>query len=380
MLLLDVPEILRAEIGINLGLKKVIHIGANKGQEAVLYDNAGIEGYHVEAHPGYFLEVEKSCSGTKMQKAVQACCFSVSGQTVEFNVTNNTESSSVLPLGRHALAYPLVEVTEKIQLTTTTVDDLVAGGLLPADPDMLLLDVQGAEGHVLEGATKLLESDALWGLLIESSLDPLYDGGSSFDDVYTRILKPRGYFLKTANFNEHGWTDVLFLKRWWRLPDEEAAPLVAKSRARNQLTFEGRDIGPEGRCSQSSFSQWSTTYAEAAKAVEGQPSGSYSFHTSAEENSWWMIEWDAPQKIDEIILFNRVNGGPSVRERINGALIEYSPDGESWNLLYKIDGALGGVHGEPLNLKIDPILAKRVRVRQPTRSYLHFDRIYFIQK
>jgi FkbM family methyltransferase len=371
------PATLQRELGIILPLGKVIHIGANMGQEVARYERAGVEGYHVEAHPAYFKRVRKLCAATAGQTAVQACCSDASGEAVEFNVTNNTQSSSMLPLGRHALAYPTIVVTEKIRLITTTVDDLIEAHRLPADPDFLLIDVQGAEAKVLSGAQGLLRSGALWGVLVEVSLDPLYEGGSDFDEVYTRFMKPNGYFLKSAEFNRQGWTDALFLKRWWVLPEEEFSPL---HRATRWVPDEqGRNIGPIGHCTQSSTSRWSRSFDEAVNAVKGLPSGCYAFHTELEENAWWMIEWESPQRIDEIVCYNRLDGA-AASERVKGLLVEFSPDGEEWQPLHEVDQVFGGVQGAPLRVNADSVLAKGVRLRQPSRSYLHLDHLRFLQR
>ncbi len=367
---------LRQYTGLNLPLKKLVHIGANTGQEVEPYDQADIEGYHVEAHPEYFAQVAARCSSTRKQKAVLACCDQASGRTVEFNVTSNGQSSSLLPLGRHAVAYPFITVTDKIQLQTTTIDDLINAGSLPADPDWMVIDVQGAESRVIAGAEKLLESGKLWGLQVEVALDSLYEGGPSFERLYTDYLKPKGYYLKHADFNLFGWTNALFLKRWWRLPDEDMAPL---HRHVGLDLGEGKNIALDGHCSQSSVSVWSTHAEEARNAVSGFPHGSYSFHTQIEPNSWWKVEWSQPQRIDEILCFNRIDGDAEVRERIAGAIFEYSLDGASWCALHTVGEVFGGVDGSPLRLR-GPIEARAFRVRQPRSVPLHFDHIRLLQK
>lgn len=225
MSLVNLPNELRAKLGLVMKLKKVIHVGANTGQEVSQYEGAGIEGYHVEAHPDYFAQVARRCDQTSFQTAIEACCDSVAGRIVEFKVASNMQSSSMLPLGRHAVAYPHIVITDTIQLTTTTLDILVGREILPRNADFLLLDVQGAEDRVLAGAKELLSSGSLWGIQVEASLDALYDGGAIFEEVYVTYLKPQGYFLKSADFNRHGWTDALFLKRWWLLPGETVSPL-----------------------------------------------------------------------------------------------------------------------------------------------------------
>jgi FkbM family methyltransferase len=391
-MLTKIPESLRWSIGVHLALQKVIHVGANFGQEVDAYEEAGIAGYHVEAHPEYLATVAKLCAGTLHQTAVEGCCDAVSGRTVEFNVTSNTQSSSMLPLGRHATAYPSITVTKTIKLVTTTVDDLVQAGRLPADADFLLIDVQGAEANVLAGARKLLESGSLWGLQVEVALDALYDGGVSFESLYTQFLKPAGYFLKDANFNNAGWTDALFLKRWWRLPNEEVAPLWAVAHAQRDL-FGGPilrafreaeaqgavSIGPQGRCSQSTLSQWSTAEGARAAVMENL-TGGFAIHTDKGPDSWWMVEWDEPRRIDEILCFNRIDCGQAMRDRIIGAVIEFTPDGTSWKPPNTVTATFGGLDGHPLRVETGAVMARAIRLRQPRADYLHFDHIRIVSR
>lgn len=70
-------------------------------------------------------------------------------------------SSSLLDLGRHAVAYPGVKYANKTRLRTTTIDQLIADWIIPADIDVLLINAQGAELLILNGATSLLSGARL---------------------------------------------------------------------------------------------------------------------------------------------------------------------------------------------------------------------------
>lgn len=225
---------LRDNWKLGLPFRKIVHVGANTGQEVVYYDNLNIEGFHLEAHPEYFADLQKNCMEAKRQTAVLACCDAEEGQVIEFNVTSNKQSSSFFPLGRHAVAHPSVKIVEKIRLSTTTLDTLVSSGQLPSDPNVVVLDVQGGEGRVLRGAETFLQAPSLWGVYSEVSLDSLYEGGVSFDALYTEILKPAGFFFFHASINRQGWGNAWFLRRWWRLEGESEAPLEYLSRTGGQ--------------------------------------------------------------------------------------------------------------------------------------------------
>lgn len=360
----------------HLPLNKIIHIGANFGYEAYDYDFLGASGYFVEAIPSIYTELRKKCAEYSSQHAVLACCDEVSGREVSFHVTkNNGESSSLLRLGRHATAYPKIMVSETIKLTTTTVDKLVSDKILPHDANFVVIDVQGAELRVLRGARQLLQSDLIWGLQVELSLDRLYEGGACFEEVYCDILKPIGFFLKSVDFNPEGWADALFLRRWWELPGEDSSPLAQMSVRLNDQPKRPTK-GSLGRCSISSLFQ-EAGHGEASSAVIGIPSGRYAFHTKSEANAWWKIEWDSLQSLNRITIYNRLDAGQAVADRIIGAVIEVSKDGVTWKHLYTVDAPFGGIDRNPLRIKCPGMSARFVRVRQPRVDYLHFDHIRF---
>jgi FkbM family methyltransferase len=195
--------------------KKILHVGANAGQEASMYDQMGIEAWHVEAIPDIYNELLKACSQLNSQNAICACVSHEEGLEVEFNIASNSGlSSSVLELGRHQYAHPEVTYTGKIALSTRTIDGLIREGRIPADIDFLVLDVQGAEKSVLEGARLLLGSQHLTGCQIETSVVPLYDGGSTYIEI-SDLLSIYDMHLKQVEFNQMGWSDALYFRPYW---------------------------------------------------------------------------------------------------------------------------------------------------------------------
>jgi FkbM family methyltransferase len=366
----------RSDLGITLPIDSLVHVGANVGQEAAAYEISGINGYHIEAMPKEFRQLEACCRGFPKQTAINACCDAELGISVEFNVTSNSQSSSLLDLGRHAIAYPKVELVEKIKLETTTLDQLVAEKKIPANPSLVVLDVQGAESRVLYGAKSLLNSFNLWGVLSEVSLDSMYKDGTTFDELYSKHLKPRGFFLKSADFNRKGWTDALFLKRWWRLEGEENAPLERYGLRSSKLSEDV--LNTTGKCSQSSFSQWSKDKFEASNLIRCLPNGHFAFHTNDERNSWWQVEWPETICFNKVICFNRMVGGKDIQNRILGAIFEISMDGESWATIYKVEQSFGGQRdGKPLRLSLPSTQTRFFRIRQPNKRPLHLDCIRF---
>jgi FkbM family methyltransferase len=93
--------------------------------------------------------------------------------TVEIHVSENSVSSSILPmLPAHSAAAPQSNYVATEPVPLHRLDDLFA--CTSADRLALKIDVQGFEGKVLEGAPHILE--VCRAVVIEMSLVPLYDG------------------------------------------------------------------------------------------------------------------------------------------------------------------------------------------------------------
>jgi FkbM family methyltransferase len=140
----------------------VVHVGANNGQEVMIYENSSILGYHIEAIPKIYEELNAKCLVTKSQIAICACLADEPGKEVTFNIaSNNALSSSIFPLGRHKVEYPDISYTETHLVTTTTLDELIETGAIKQVPDHIVIDTQGAELLVLMGSIRTLKKERL---------------------------------------------------------------------------------------------------------------------------------------------------------------------------------------------------------------------------
>lgn len=194
--------------------RTLLHIGASTGNESAYYSRHGIEAWHVEAIPEVYEQLRAACMRQQGQHALLACLSNQPGQTIRFNVASNSHSSSMLGLGRHREAHPEIRYVRTVDLVTTTIDALAARGLIPASVDVLVVDVQGAEKLVLEGAEHWLRSANLKGAQIETSVEPLYEGGSTYLEIGA-LLRGHGLHLGECSFNRAGWCDALYARKYW---------------------------------------------------------------------------------------------------------------------------------------------------------------------
>lgn len=360
---------LKDSIDFRLRPRRLLHIGAHEGQEVPLYAERGIPAFHIEANPRPYQRLLAVCAEHRDQVPIKACLDATSGQQVTLNVASNETSSSLLPLGRHAIAYNQVSYGETIACTSISLDDLIDHRIAPQPIDFAVLDVQGAEDRVLAGATGLLLSADFWGLIVEVSLDPLYEGGATLHDLYDTILRPTGFYLNHLACNRLGWGNALFLRRWWQIEAGEIPPLQSRFAPGRPRSL---NIAPSGQCSQSSLSPLSEGPEDAQRAVTGEKSGAFSFHTAVEKNPWWQLDFGRVRRFDEV----RCSSAFNVRsDRLRNLVIEISDDGRDWQEIGRAEGPFGGLDGAPLQVVRPDSKARFLRLRLRGRGALALDAV-----
>ncbi len=189
---------------------EILHIGAHLGQELKYYQESGfLKCCWVEAQPDIYSELELIVG---QQNAMNCAVWSEEG-TLEFNVSNNSVSSSLLKLGKNN---PWDEIKEvgRIKVKTKTLDEVISGFLergLLQDKIFLVLDIQGAELHALAGLDRF--KNKIIGISCEVSVNPTYESGASREAIYSK-LKSNGFIPMAAFLDErtrHG--DQLFVRR-----------------------------------------------------------------------------------------------------------------------------------------------------------------------
>lgn len=187
-------------------VKGIIHVGAHFAEEAEGYGNEGIPVWWIEADPSLLEYIEEVIKPYPEQRLIHALVTDKNRGKRQFNVSNNDGmSSSVLEFGTHAKAHPDTVFVEQLSLPQRTLDSLVAQYEIEAN--MLVMDIQGAEGLALAGAKNLLPS--LDFVMSEVNVKEVYKGCARLKDLDGVLA---GFERVEIVLTAHGWGDALWAR------------------------------------------------------------------------------------------------------------------------------------------------------------------------
>jgi FkbM family methyltransferase len=205
-MLLDWPD-LTTKYGIDL--TGVIHCGARLGEERDAYVALGCSNvWWIDGNPEIIERLRQNVEPLG-HHVVQALLYDVDDEIIPFHVTNNDGmSSSILEFGTHPTLYPTTVFEKDFDLRPSRLDTLVSRfGITGVN--FLSMDLQGAEGHCLRGATELLPH--LGYVMTEINKEEVYRGCAKVWEL-DEIL---GGFKRVETFwvGDEGWGDALFVRR-----------------------------------------------------------------------------------------------------------------------------------------------------------------------
>jgi FkbM family methyltransferase len=194
----------------------LIHVGANSGQERGAYYQLGLDVLWIEADPDVFRRLRENIMEYPQQHAINALLADVDGAELEFFVANNEgQSSSIFEFSGHTRAWPEVTYVGRHRFVARRLDRLVEECQIPLEKyQALILDVQGAELRVLEGATAILPAFA-WIQMPVADFDA-YRGAPALSEIASFLLR-RGFEeadrFQTNHFPGLGNTMELLFRR-----------------------------------------------------------------------------------------------------------------------------------------------------------------------
>jgi FkbM family methyltransferase len=175
----------------------VIHIGANTGQEISHYKNLGVVKIcWIEADPNIYKTLIQNIKGDKNQKAYNYLVTKKNNKKYNFNISNNEgNSSSIFLFKEHKQIYPDVKYNKKIILIGKNLKYIIRKEKINLKNfSALVLDVQGAELEILQGAKDILYKFKY--IKLETAEFMLYSGGANYYQIQKYLSKLSFYEKK----------------------------------------------------------------------------------------------------------------------------------------------------------------------------------------
>lgn len=130
---------------------------------------------------------------------------------VDFYITNNGQSSSILEFGSHARHHPQVRVTEVIKLRTTRLDTFIERNHIPIETlNFLNLDIQGVELRALKSMEKYLHYiDYIY---TEVNVEQVYKGCDEMGSIDDFLAKHGFIRFGEQIYKQFGWGDAIYVR------------------------------------------------------------------------------------------------------------------------------------------------------------------------
>jgi FkbM family methyltransferase len=175
-------------------IQSIVHVGANDGIFTLSLNEAfpGLSFYLIEPVPSTFQKLLANVAAKPNMKCLNVAAGDKE-EILEMFVDDFSPASSLLPYeGKAIQEFPFLGKGHAIKVQVMLLDQILQS-CGAAEVDMLIMDVQGYENNVLQGAERTLKSCDV--VMSELSLQDLYRGSSTFDSVYQTLVN-EGFHLK----------------------------------------------------------------------------------------------------------------------------------------------------------------------------------------
>ncbi len=198
----------------------IVHVGANVGQECDRYAEYGLNVLWIEPNPKIFQILTKAVQYYPRQTALSYLVADVDNKDCSLHVSSNYgASSSIFEFAAHKDIWPEVKFTEEIPMKTIKLSSMVAREKVDMGLyDALVMDTQGSELLVLQGANDLLSRFKF--IKTEAADFEVYKGCCTVRDIDT-FLMPRSFRVVSKKPSKTktrtgSWYDLIYSRESWK--------------------------------------------------------------------------------------------------------------------------------------------------------------------
>jgi FkbM family methyltransferase len=159
----------------------------------------------VEAQRELAEKLSKKFNGTN-QRVIHTAVWDTNDLELNLNITNNSQSTSLLELGTHREAYPDIKVSKTELVKTSRIDSLFDEETIP---EFINIDIQGAEIQALKGFGELLHHVKY--VYCEVNKKEVYVGCANVSEVdeYVKLFGFKRITTRWVPFK--GWGDAFYV-------------------------------------------------------------------------------------------------------------------------------------------------------------------------
>ena len=184
---------------LQLNIKGVIHIGAHNCEEKAFYNSIGINDiFWIDAN-------------AKHDNIHNYLVSDSDGEEYTFNISNNTESSSIYDMKLHLIEYPYITYDNSIKIKSNTIDTIYTlNNIDKKIYNMWNICVQGAELKALQGGINNINNINV--IFKKVYNKELYNNFYTAYDIDIFLLKYNFYRVITE-YTINGWGVALYVKK-----------------------------------------------------------------------------------------------------------------------------------------------------------------------
>ncbi len=201
----------------NIHVNGILHVGAHTCEELSSYLKLGINNdniYWIEALPEL---VDKNKIINKSLNIYQAVISDTDDENVIFNITKNdhtgdSQSSSILDFGSHAISHPQVKIVDKKVMKTSRLESVIEkNNINMQNVNFINLDIQGVELRALKSMEKYLENiDYIY---TELNTEDVYKNCDKMEDLTNYLLQFGFKLIDARIYKQYGWGDGFYIKQ-----------------------------------------------------------------------------------------------------------------------------------------------------------------------
>jgi FkbM family methyltransferase len=207
-MLIQLSEICN-KYGINPSV--VLHVGACQMEELDDYIRQGVKKViWVEANPDLVQSNVKKAEDYG-HTLIHGMIYDIDGLELDFHISNNLQSSSILEFQKHSSYHPHVEYTKTIKMKTSRLDSLLEkNGIPESGIDFLNLDIQGVELRAIRSMGVYLDSVKY--IYTEINTGEVYKENDQLEDL-DEFLRNKGFDRVETKLTPYEWGDALYIKK-----------------------------------------------------------------------------------------------------------------------------------------------------------------------